>query len=283
MEVKKIGIVGAGVMGAGIAQIASFAGSLDVVLCDVAQEFLDKGLITVQKGLTKMVDKGAITKEQMDQTIGRIHFTTNYQDLSSVQLVIEAVTENFEVKKAIIQQLESIVSDQVVIASNTSTFPITQLGAIAKVSSRIVGMHFFNPAPVMQLVEITKGLQTSDQTVAFASKVAEAMGKTVVVAGDSAGFIVNRILLPMINEAIYALSEGVATKEHIDEAMKLGAAHPMGPLALADLIGLDVCLYILETLHADLGDSKYRPCPLLRRYVQAGKLGRKTKEGFFTY
>jgi 3-hydroxybutyryl-CoA dehydrogenase len=219
----------------------------------------------------------------MEEALARISCTTDIADLADCTLVIEAVTEQLPVKRTILLKLEETVAPDAIIASNTSTIPITEIAAAAEFPQRVVGMHFFNPAPVMKLVEVTRALQTGSATLERVKHIAQQIGKTVVVSEDSAGFIVNRLLLPMVNEAVFLLSAGVATKEDIDNAMKLGAAHPMGPLALADLIGLDVCLSIMETLHGDTGDPKYRPAPLLRRYVQAGTLGRKTGEGFFVY
>jgi len=280
---KTIGVVGAGVMGAGIAQTAAHQGEFRVKLCDIEDRFLERGLQTIRKGLGRLVEKEVLSPAGLEGVMARISTSTDLAVLKDADLIIEAVSENFEIKKEILQNLEKVVNEDAVLASNTSTFPITQLAGCTTIPDRVVGMHWFNPAPVMQLVEVIRGLKTSDSTVEKVRDLAQTMGKSPIEVGDSAGFVVNRVQVPMVNEAVYLLSEGVASAEAIDEALKLGAAHPMGPLALADLIGLDVCLHIMETLHQDLGDDKYRPCPLLRRYVQAGKLGRKSKQGFFSY
>ena len=280
---QMIGVVGAGVMGAGIAQVFAHAGMFRVALCDLTDEQVQRGYETIRRGFLKMVSKEKMSETDMEGALARIHCTTDLKELAECSLVIEAVTEQLPVKRTILLKLEEVLSPEAVIASNTSTIPITEIAAAAEFPQRVIGMHFFNPAPVMKLVEVTQALQTDSTVVERVQDVAEQIGKTVVVSKDSTGFIVNRLLLPMVNEAIFLLSEGVAVKEDIDAAMKLGAAHPMGPLALADLIGLDVSLSIMETLYADTGDPKYRPAPLLRRYVQAGKLGRKTGEGFFVY
>ncbi len=282
-ELTTIGVVGSGIMGAGIAQVASCAGKFQVILCDLDQPALERGMKIINKGLGKLLEKQLIDQQEFEQILSRITTTTEIQMVAGTDLVIEAVHENFAVKKEIFQALDTYAPEETIFASNTSTFPITQLGATVGNPSRLVGMHFFNPAPVMSLVEIIRGLGTGEDTAQTAVELANRLGKTPIEVHDSPGFVVNRILIPMINEAVFLLAEGVCSALDIDEAMKLGAAHPMGPLALADLIGLDVCLHIMETLQSDLGDDKYRPCPLLKRYVQAGKLGQKTGVGFHSY
>ncbi|GAB6277429.1 MAG: 3-hydroxybutyryl-CoA dehydrogenase [Rectinema sp.] len=283
MEIKTIGIVGSGTMGSGIAQAAAYTGNFKVILCDVQQSFIDRGLENIKRGLQRVVQKGGLDEPGMNEVLSKIAGSTDLAMIARADFIIEAASENLEIKAKILDSLDTLCEPDKIIASNTSTIAITKLASFTRHPDRIVGLHFFNPAPVMKLVELTKGLETSELSLSHARNVAEAMGKTVVLAKDSPGFVVNRVLVPMINEAAYLLMEGVAEAGAIDEALKLGAAHPMGPLALADLIGLDVCLYIMEILQAEFGDDKYRPCPLLRRYVEAGRLGRKSGRGFFDY
>lgn len=283
MAVQTIGVVGSGVMGAGIAQVAAQVGRFDVIVHDIEQRFIDRGIETIGKSTARMVAKGTLTQEDAAAAVARIRTSLDIGALAEADFVIEAASEDFEIKRRIFSALDGVCRADAFLATNTSSYPITQVGACTARPERVVGMHFFNPAPVMKLVEVIRGLVSSAEAVDTACAVAERMGKTVVQVKDTAGFVVNRVLLPMINEAVYLLAEGTADATAIDEAMKLGAAHPMGPLALADLIGLDVCLHIMETLHRELGEDKYRPCPLLRSYVHAGRLGRKSGSGFFAY
>ncbi|NUQ33465.1 MAG: 3-hydroxybutyryl-CoA dehydrogenase [Planctomycetaceae bacterium] len=280
--INAIGVVGAGQMGNGIAQVVAASGR-NVVMLDIKQEFVDKGLATVKSSLDRMVKKEKITQADADAALKRIKPTTNYADLKDVDLAIEAATEDLNIKKKIFAELDKTVKPDGLLASNTSSISITVLAAGTKRPEKFIGMHFMNPVPVMQLVEVIRGHVTSDDTYNAIMELSKAVGKTPVACNDYPGFVANRILMPMINEAVYALMEGVADKESIDQIMKLGMAHPMGPLTLADLIGLDTCLAIMEVLHSQLGDSKYRPCPLLRRMVAAGHLGRKTGRGFYEY
>ena len=281
MDIKTIGIVGSGTMGGGIAQVAATTG-FQVILHDLAEEYLTRSLKTMDKSLTKLIEKGKVSEDK-GLILSRIKTTTALEDLVQADLMVEAVFEDFEVKKKVFVAVDKIVRPEVILASNTSSISITRLAALTGRPAKFIGMHFMNPVPLMTLVELIKGIATSQETFATVKGVAEKMGKVPVEANDFPGFISNRILMPMINEAVYALMEGVGTPEAIDTVMKLGMNHPMGPLTLADLIGLDVCLYIMEVLHEGFKDTKYRPCPLLRKMVDAGYLGRKTGRGFYEY
>ncbi|MGZ3724435.1 MAG: 3-hydroxybutyryl-CoA dehydrogenase [Pseudobdellovibrio sp.] len=282
-SIRVIGIVGAGQMGNGIAQVAA-ASNFEVVLFDIAQSSLDKGLATISSSCDRLIKKATMTEEQKKSLLGKIRATTQLKDLADCDFVVEAATENVELKLNIFRQLDEIVKKEAIITSNTSSISITKIAAVTRRPEQIAGMHFMNPVPLMQLVEGIKGLQTSDATFATTKQLAEKMGKVFVESvKDMPGFIVNRVLMPMINEAVYTLHEGIASVESIDQAMKLGTNQPMGPLTLADFIGLDTCLAIMNVLHDGLGDSKYRPCPLLVKYVEAGWLGRKSGRGFYNY
>ncbi len=282
MNVQKFMVVGAGQMGSGIAQVAAQAG-LQVVLNDVKQEFVERGLSVITKNLSRNVEKGKMTEEEKQAILARITLSTDLADGKDADFVVEAVTENMAIKTEIFKKLDEVCPAHTVLASNTSSLPITEIAAVTKRPEKVIGMHFMNPVPVMKLVEVIRGLQTADEVYQLVEDLSKQMGKVPVSVNDFPGFVSNRVLMPMINEAIYCVYEGVATPEAIDEVMKLGMNHPMGPLTLADFIGLDTCLYIMEVLYEGFGDSKYRPCPLLRKYVKAGWLGRKTGRGFYTY
>jgi 3-hydroxybutyryl-CoA dehydrogenase len=282
MEIQKIGVIGAGTMGNGIAHVCARCG-LNVVLVEVEQRFLDRGVATITKNLARELEKGKITAQERDAALGRIHGTLLREDLAGCQLVIEAASERYEIKQQVFQSIDQICPPETILASNTSSISITRLAGQTKRPDRVIGMHFFNPVPMMKLVEVIRGLATSDATYATVKQTAERLGKTPVLVNDAPGFAANRVLLPMLNEAMFAVMEGVATPEAIDECFKLGMAHPMGPLTLADFVGLDVCLDIMRVLHSQLGEDKYRPCPLLIRMVEAGWLGRKSGRGFYKY
>jgi 3-hydroxybutyryl-CoA dehydrogenase len=280
--IKSIGVIGSGTMGNGIAQVAARAG-FRVLMRDLTEDFLKRGLSTIDKSLQRDVDKNRLSVEEKQEIISRIETTTELDSLNAVDFVVEAISEDFAIKSELFRNLDAIVRPEVILASNTSSISITKLAGVTKRADRFIGMHFFNPVPVMKLVEVVRGIATSDETFAAVRDLGVALGKTPVEVNDSPGFVSNRVLLPMINEAIYALYEGVGTVEAIDEVMKLGMNHPMGPLQLADFIGLDVCLAIMNVLYDGFNDSKYRACPLLKKYVDAGWLGRKSGKGFYEY
>ena len=281
-EISKVGVIGAGAMGHGIAQVFAQAG-YSVKLNDVSLEFITKGVSRIEGNLSRSVEKGRISEERKKEALSRIFPTPNLSDFNDRELVVEAALEKIEVKSDVFRRLDKICSEQCILASNTSSIPITQLAGLVSHPTRVAGMHFFNPVPVMKLVEIVRAFQTADGTVAEIQKESQKLGKTAVVVKDSAGFVSNRILCPMINEAIFALDEGVASREDIDTVMKLGMSHPMGPLELADFVGLDIVLDVLKVLYEEFEDPKYRASPLLRRMVRAGYLGRKTGRGFYNY
>jgi len=279
---KKVGVLGAGTMGSGIAQVIA-QGGYQVILRDIKEEYVEKGLKGINKNLKRSVKKERITQDKMDQTLANIDTTTEVSDLADVDLVIEAVNEDMELKKKIFKELDEVTKDDAILASNTSALSITEIATVTERPDKVVGVHFFNPVPVMKLVELIKSITTSDEAFEKVESLVKELGKSPVEVNEAPGFVVNRILVPMINEAAFLLNEGVASAEDIDTAMKLGANHPIGPLALGDMIGLDVCLAIMETLYDEFGDSKYRPCPLLKKKVRANQLGRKTGEGFYSY
>lgn len=281
-SIHTVGIIGSGTMGNGIAQACAVSG-IRVVMVDIAQAALDKGLATIAGSLDRLIKKDKLTAEAKTQALSLVQASTNYEDLKAAQLVIEAATENEALKIRILQQLDQLLPPEVIVATNTSSIGITQLAAATQRPDRFIGMHFFNPVPMMALVEIIRGLQTSDATHATVKALAEALGKTPITVKNAPGFVVNRILVPMINEAFFVLAEGLATAEDIDAGMKLGTNQPIGPLALADMIGLDVCLAVMNVYMAQFQDSKYRPAPLLKELVAAGWLGRKTGRGVYTY
>ncbi|WP_338452718.1 3-hydroxybutyryl-CoA dehydrogenase [Niallia oryzisoli] len=279
---KAIGVIGAGTMGNGIAQTAAAAG-YQVILQDVQESFLQKGLDNIQRNLNRSVEKGKLSREEAEQTLGRVQGTIHIEELAKADIVIEAIIENMESKKSLLQRLDAVCGPNTIFASNTSGLSVTELGNCTTRPSQVIGMHFFNPVPVMKLVEIVRGQETSNETYEEIKQLVEKFGKKGITVQDAPLFAVNRILVPMINEAIFVLAEGTASAEDIDEGMKLGANHPIGPLALADLIGLDTLLFVIETLYTETSDSKYRPCPLLKKLVRAGHLGRKTGKGFYQY
>ncbi len=279
---KRVGVIGAGTMGRGIAQVFAQTG-YDVCMCDTVPAALESAMGQIGKMLGRAVEKGKMSADDAAAAKEKLHPTADLADIGKRPLIVEAATEKLEVKIALLKQAQKYLADGGILASNTSSISITQLAAQTDQPDRFIGMHFFNPVPLMKLVEVVRGLQTSDETVERTIAIAKEVGKTPVQCNDHPGFISNRVLMPMLNEAVFALQDGVAEAQAIDDIMKLGMNHPMGPLALADLIGLDVCLFILEVLHRDLGEDRYRPCPLLRKMVQAGRLGRKSEQGFYSY
>ena len=282
MAISTVGIIGAGTMGNGIAQACAVSG-LNVVMVDISDAAVAKGVATVSGSLDRLLKKEKISAADKDAALARIKGSTSYEDLKAADIVIEAATENYDLKVKILKQIDAIVPADVIIASNTSSISITKLAAVTSRADKFIGMHFFNPVPMMALVEIIRGLQTSDATHAAVETMAKALGKSPITVKNAPGFVVNRILVPMINEAFFVLAEGLATPEDIDAGMKLGCNQPIGPLALADMVGLDVCLAVMEVYLGEFGDSKYRPCPLLKEMVAAGRLGRKTGQGVYKY
>ncbi|ANU22389.1 3-hydroxybutyryl-CoA dehydrogenase [Planococcus donghaensis] len=282
MSIQNVMVIGAGQMGSGIAQVCAQAG-LNVKLNDMKQEAYDKGIATITKNLSRNVEKGRMTEDEKTAVLGRITASLDLKDAHDVDIVIEAAVENMAIKHSIFKTLDEVTPKHAILATNTSSLPITEIAAVTNRPEQVIGMHFMNPVPVMKLVEIIRGLATSDEVYKKVEEMTVQLSKTPVEVNDFPGFVSNRILMPMINEAIFTLQEGVATKEAIDDIMKMGMNHPMGPLELADFIGLDTCLYIMEVLHEGFGDSKYRPSPLLRQYVKAGWLGKKTGRGFYNY
>ena len=279
---KRVAVIGAGTMGNGIAHVFAQAGT-DVILIDVSAPALERAVATIRKNLERLLKKGTVTEAQRDATMGRIKTSSDLGDAKGADLVVEAATEAQDLKFRIFRDLDRIVNGKAILATNTSSISITEIAAQTEHPERVIGMHFMNPVPLMPLVEVIRGLKTSPETIAAVIEAAKTLGKTPVEVNDAPGFVANRVLMPMINEAIFCVMEGVAQPQAVDDIMKLGMSHPIGPLALADLIGLDVCLAILEVLHRGLGDDKYRPCPLLRKMVAAGQLGRKSGQGFYAY
>ena len=282
MVISQVMVIGAGQMGSGIARVFAASG-YSVYLRDLKAEFVEKGISVIAKNVSRQVDKGKLTKEAQERILANISPSTELQNAAKVDLVIEAAIENMEIKSKLFAELDQIAQPHTILATNTSALPITEIAAVTARPDKVIGMHFMNPVPVMKLVEIIRGLATTDEVYKAIEDLSNSLGKTPVEVNDYPGFVSNRILMPMINEAVYTLYEGVASKEAIDDVMKLGMNHPMGPLTLADFIGLDTCLYIMETLHEGFGDDKYRPCPLLRKYVKAGWLGKKSGKGFYEY
>ena len=282
MDVKRIGVIGAGTMGRGIAQVCAASG-FDVVMSDISADAVAAGLAAIEKQLARAVEKERMSAAEKDAVLSRIETVTGIEEMAGADVCIEAATENPEVKLELFRSLEAVCREDTILASNTSSISLTKIAGACARPERVIGMHFFNPVPLMKLVELIRALQTSDATFEAAQSLAARLGKTAVAVADSPGFVVNRMLVPMINEAVYALAEGLASAEEIDLAMKLGLSHPIGPLALADLIGIDVCLDVMDVMYREFSDSKYRPCPLLRKMVDAGRLGRKSGRGFFDY
>ena len=282
MDIHKAGVIGAGTMGNGIAHVFAKSG-YDVVLCEVAEQFLDRGLETIRRNLEREVTKSKLTNDESAAALSRVRGTLDRRALAECDFVVEAATEKFEIKSEIFRDIDHICPAEVILASNTSSISITKIAALTRRPDRVIGMHFFNPVPIMKLVEVIRGLATSESTFQTVKALSEKLGKTPVEVNDAPGFVSNRVLMPLLNEAMFAVMEGVATPQAVDEVFKLGMAHPMGPLTLADFIGLDVCLDIMRVLHDGLGDPKYRPCPLLIKMVDAGWLGKKSGRGFYQY